>query len=109
MYIWRRDGNGGYARESIFQSENETELDFYGRNQRVYDAFSNCWDLCDDFGVIEPDEFDPNDDSDFPSPTPLNPSPVTSPSHVLRLPSPAHSQFAPEDPHPQLTLHPASL
>jgi hypothetical protein len=103
VYIWRRDGDGGYTRESIFQSENEEELDFYGRNQKVYDAFTNCWDLCDDFGAVEPDEFDPNDDDDdfFPS-APNNPPSIASASHAPSTPPPSHFQSLPESPHPPL-------
>lgn len=98
VYVWRRDGDGGYTRESIFQAENETELDFYGRNQKVYDAFSNCWDLCDDFGPVEPDEFDPNDIDDF---LPDDPPSIASFSHSPSTLSPSHPSL--EHLHSQLT------
>ena len=78
VYVWRQDRGSGYTCESIFQSENEDKLDFCRRNQKVYEAFSNCWDLCKDFGAVEPDEFDPNDDDNnlFP---PCDPPSVGSP------------------------------
>ena len=105
VYVWRRDGDGGYTRESIFQSENETELDFYGKNQKVYDAFSNCWDVCDDFGAVEPDEFDPNDDDDdfdFLPPAPNDSPSIAGPSHAPSTAPPSHFQSSPESPNPQL-------
>ena len=39
-------------------------LDAYGRNQKIYDAFSNEWDCCEEFGTLSPDEFPDGDDSD---------------------------------------------
>jgi len=43
-------------------------LDAYGKNQKIYDAFSNEWDCCEEFGAISPDEFLDDDgiDDDFP-------------------------------------------
>ena len=40
-------------------------LDSYGKNQKIYDAFSNEWDCCEEFC---PDEFPDDDgiDDDFP-------------------------------------------
>ena len=64
VFLWRRDENGEYRRESFFQAENGTHLDSYGPNQKIYDAFSNEWDCCEEFGKLSPDEFLDGDDSD---------------------------------------------
>jgi hypothetical protein len=55
--LWTRAENGEYRRESFFQAENGMHLDAYGENQKIYDAFSNEWDCCEEFGVLSPDEF----------------------------------------------------
>ena len=39
-------------------------LDAYGENQKRYDAFSNEWDCCEEFGTLAPGEFLDGDDSD---------------------------------------------
>ena len=41
-------------------------LDSYGENQKIYDAFSNEWDCCCEFGESTKDEriYDENDDDD---------------------------------------------
>ena len=43
-------------------------LDSYNKNQKKYDAFSNEWDCCEEFGAMSPDEFLDDDgiDNDFP-------------------------------------------
>ena len=43
-------------------------LDAYGKNQKIYDAFSNEWGCCEEFGAPSPDEFLDDDgiDDDFP-------------------------------------------
>jgi hypothetical protein len=93
VYVWRWDRDSGYTCESICQSENEEELDFYGRNQRVYNAFFNCWDLCNKFGAVEPDEFNVNNDVNSLVP-PCEPPSIESPlSHAPLTP---HSQFLAE-------------
>ena len=50
VFLWSRNEGGGYTRESFFQSENGAHLDSFGENQKVYDAFSNEWDCCEEFG-----------------------------------------------------------
>ena len=39
-------------------------LDAYGENQKIYDAFSNEWDCCEEFGALSSSEFLDGDDSD---------------------------------------------
>jgi hypothetical protein len=65
VFLWRREENGEYRRESFYQAENGMHLDSYGKNQKIYDAFSNEWDCCEEFS---PDEFPDDDgiDDDFP-------------------------------------------
>lgn len=49
-------------------------LDSYGKNQKIYNAFSNMWDCCSEFGELSEDDADNNDgtDNDFPMmPPPL--------------------------------------
>ena len=50
-------------------------LDAYGKNQKIYDAFSNEWDCCEEFGAFSPDEFLDDDgiDDDFPMMPPPGP------------------------------------
>ena len=64
VFLWKKDEDGVYCRESFFQAENGMHLDAYGRNQKIYDAFSNEWDCCEEFGTLSPDEFPDGDDSD---------------------------------------------
>jgi hypothetical protein len=68
VFLWTREENGEYRRESFYQSENGMHLDSYGKNQKIYDAFSNEWDCCEEFGVISPDEYLDDDaiDDEFP-------------------------------------------
>jgi hypothetical protein len=69
VFLWTREENGEYRRESFYQAENGMHLDSYGKNQKIYDAFSNEWDCCEEFGELSPDEFlddDGIDDDDFP-------------------------------------------
>ena len=68
VFLWTREENGEYRRESFYQSENGMHLDSYGKNQKIYDAFSNEWDCCEEFGAVSPDEFLDDDgiDDDFP-------------------------------------------
>ena len=41
VFLWRREENGEYRRESFYQAENGMHLDAYGKNQKIYDVFSN--------------------------------------------------------------------
>ena len=51
-------------------------LDDYGKNQKIYDTFSNEWDCCEEFGAFSPDEYLDDDgiDDDFPMMPPPGPS-----------------------------------
>ena len=62
VFLWTRIENGEYRRESFYQAENGMHLDAYGKNQKVYDAFSNEWDCCYEFGE---DVDDASIDDDF--------------------------------------------
>jgi hypothetical protein len=60
--------NDEYRRESFYQAENGMHLDAYGKNQKIYDSFSNEWDCCDEFGESSQYEFLDDDgiDDDYP-------------------------------------------
>ena len=46
LFLWTLSENGEYRWESFYQAENGMHLDSYGKNQKIYDAFSNEWDCC---------------------------------------------------------------
>ncbi|KAF8802351.1 hypothetical protein BYT27DRAFT_7059341, partial [Phlegmacium glaucopus] len=62
VFLWKRIEGGGYRRESFYQAENGMHLDAYNKCQKIYDAFSNEWDCCSEFG--EPSQGDFADDDD---------------------------------------------
>ena len=64
VFLWTREVNGEYRRESFYQAENGMHLDAYGENQKIYDAFSNEWDCCEEFGTLSPGEFLDGDEDD---------------------------------------------
>lgn len=73
VFLWTREENGEYRRESFYQAENGMHLDAYGKNQKIYDAFSNEWDCCE--------EFSPNeclDDDDIDDDIPMMPPPSSA-------------------------------
>jgi hypothetical protein len=78
VFLWSREENGEYRRESFYQSTNGMHLDSYGKDQKIYDAFSNEWDCCEEFGAVSPDEFLDEDldgiDDEFPMMPPPGPS-----------------------------------
>ena len=70
VFLWSRAEGGGYIRQSFFQSENGMHLDSYGKNQKIYDAFSNEWDCCYEFGQFMDDDIvgsDNDGDDEYPS------------------------------------------
>src|SRR5277367_3650822 len=84
VFLWSRNEGGGYTRESYFQSENGAHLDSFGENQKVYDAFSNEWDCCVEFGEFTDHDFavageDDGCDDEYP---PL-PPPISVPDTVM--------------------------
>ena len=56
--------SGEYRRESFYQAENGMHLDSYGKNQKIYDAFSNEWDCCYEFGELSKADRIADDDDD---------------------------------------------
>ena len=100
VFMWKRTESGEYRRESFYQAENETFLSNYGKNQKVYDSFSNEWDCCSEFGEMAEDDVDDadiddvddddidEDFEDFSATSPPSDAPVTDP------PMPAVSQPA---------------
>ena len=75
VFQWTRIEGGGYRRESFYQSENGVHLDNYGKNQKIYNPFSNDWDCCYEFGELSSDEAamdDDNYDDEYPLMPPLS-------------------------------------
>ena len=62
VFLWTRAENGEYRQESFYQAENWRHLEVYGKNQKVYDAFSNEWDCCYEFGPVSDEDVDDDDD-----------------------------------------------
>ena len=54
VFMWKRTESGKYCWESFYQAENQTFLSNYGKNQKVYDFFSNKWDCCSKFEISKP-------------------------------------------------------
>jgi hypothetical protein len=73
-------------------------LDAYGKNQKVYDAFSNEWDCCYEFGQLSQDDVDDADiDDDFSMPS-VSADQALGPNRDTPVPDPlvlAASQPAP--------------
>ncbi|KAF8798504.1 hypothetical protein BYT27DRAFT_7264657 [Phlegmacium glaucopus] len=86
VFLWKRIEGGGYRRESFYQAENGMHLDAYNKRQKIYDAFSNEWDCCSEFG--EPSQGDFADDNDIDDNYPMMPPPSTSVDQALRPGSP---------------------
>jgi hypothetical protein len=94
VFLWSPIEGGGYSRHSFFQSENGLHLDSYGENQKVYDAFSNEWDCCEEFGELTErevgGEHDGSDD-EYPSMTP----PITVPDTAMEPADPDEFEVDP--------------
>jgi hypothetical protein len=98
--LWKRTESGEYRRESFYQAENGMHLDAYGKNQKIYDPFSNEWDCCSEFGALSEDDVDDADiDGDFdmmPSPSAAAEDQALGPDTPLTDPlEPFTSQPAP--------------
>jgi hypothetical protein len=101
VFLWTREESGGYRRESFYQAENGMHLDTYGKNQKIYDAYSNEWDCCEEFGALSPDEVPDDDgiDNDFPMMPPpssaVGDQPMGSDTPLADPPVPASVQLPP--------------
>jgi hypothetical protein len=92
VFMWKRTESGEYRRQSFYQAENESYLSDYGKNQKVYDSFSNEWDCCSEFGEMTEDDVDDADiDEDFEDFSAASPPPEAP---VADPPMPAVSQLA---------------
>jgi hypothetical protein len=83
VFMWKRTESGEYRRQSFYQAENERYLGDYGKNQKVYDPFSNEWDCCSEFGEVSQDDVDDadidEDFEDFSATSPPSDAPVAEP------------------------------
>jgi hypothetical protein len=94
VFQWSPAEGGGYIRQSFFQSENGIHLDSYGKNQKIYDAFSNEWDCCYEFGDFMDDDIVGIDDSSDDEYPPMPPIPSTTVAVVEPPPDVEDRQFA---------------
>ncbi|KAJ7859849.1 hypothetical protein B0H14DRAFT_2350966 [Mycena olivaceomarginata] len=84
VFIWDEEDGGFFVRRAYNRSDAADRWDEFAPDQRIYDSFSNTWDLCTALAPnqdAEPDEMydDDNDNDDFhfhqpKSPTDLIPS-----------------------------------
>lgn len=100
VFMWTRTESGEYRRESFYQAENGMHLDAYGKNQKVYDAFSNEWDCCYEFGQLSSSDVDDEDIDDnfvmMPTPSAAAEDQALGPDTPLANPlAPSTSQPAP--------------
>ncbi|KIM35115.1 hypothetical protein M413DRAFT_79731 [Hebeloma cylindrosporum] len=68
MYVWEKTlssgGLGMYKRVKVNKKENEDTYSFFRSHQRVFNAFSNEWDFCEDFCFGPVDTYDSGDEYD---------------------------------------------
>jgi hypothetical protein len=92
VFLWTPNEGGGYTRQSFFQSESGVHLDSFGANQKVYDAFSNEWDCCEEFGELTDHDVgvggeDDGSDREYPS----MPLPISVTNTVIQPAEPLHN------------------
>lgn len=70
MYVWEKTQSSGglelYKRVKVNKKENEDVFAFYRSHQRVFNAFSNEWDFCEEFcfGPVD-DSYDSDSGSEY--------------------------------------------
>ena len=69
IYEWEKTQSSGgrevYQRVKVNKKCNEDVYNFYKPYQRLYNAFSNEWDLCVEFSIGKKDGYDSDSDSDY--------------------------------------------
>ena len=69
VYKWEKTQSSGgqqvYQRIKVNKKSNKDTYYFYKPHQRVYNAFANEWDLCEDFNFGNKDGHNSNSDSDY--------------------------------------------
>ncbi|KAK6987632.1 hypothetical protein R3P38DRAFT_3332483 [Favolaschia claudopus] len=69
VFIWEEEDGGFFIRRACNRTNAADRWDEFTPHQRVYDSFSNQWDLCTALApteIAEPDNFDDDDgDDDF--------------------------------------------
>ncbi|KAK7044607.1 hypothetical protein R3P38DRAFT_3176855 [Favolaschia claudopus] len=68
VFIWEEEDGGFFIRRACNRTNAADRWDEFTDHQRVYDSFSNQWDLCTALApneVAEPDIVDDDDDDDF--------------------------------------------
>ena len=97
VFVWRKDEKGEYRRESFYRAENAKTIGDFGENQKFYDAFSNEWDCCYEFGLPSDNDVDDADiDEDYiPPDLPLTiaPTSASDSDRSFRVPRPANISF----------------
>lgn len=100
MYEWEKTQSSGglelYKRVKVNKKANEHVYHNYRPHQRLFNAFANEWDLCEDFefGDVDnsnsDDGYDSYDDEDYPNDffsQPTNAPPSTAPMDIETGPS----------------------
>jgi hypothetical protein len=70
MYVWEKTQSSGglelYKRVKVNKKENEDVFAFYRSHQRLFNAFSNEWDFCEEFcfGPVD-DSYDSDSGSEY--------------------------------------------
>lgn len=69
VYEWEKTLSSGgrmvYKRVKVNKKCNEDVYCFYKPYQRLFNAFTNKWDLCDEFNIRNKDHSDSDSDSDY--------------------------------------------
>ena len=69
IYEWEKTQSSGgrevYQRVKINKKRNEDVYCFYKPHQRLFNAFSNEWDLCEEFSIGKKDGYESDSDSEY--------------------------------------------
>ena len=69
VYEWEKTQSSGgrevYQRVKVNKKRNEDVYSFYKPYQRLYNAFANEWDLCEEFTIGKKDDEDSDSDSEY--------------------------------------------
>ena len=69
IYEWEKTQSSGgrevYQRVKVNKKRNEDVYNIYKPYHRLYNAFSNEWDLCEEFSIGKKDSDDSDSDSDY--------------------------------------------
>jgi len=121
MYVWEKTQSSGglelYQRVKVNKKENEDIWSYYRPHQRLFNAFSNEWDFCEDFrfGPVDDsynsgDEYDSDDgygDQGYPTDfvsQPTHSPPLAEPMDVESSPTTSFAHHFSRDPIETMSL-----